>query len=255
MLSAVVLAEQDSYEKIMRNAPTATRSKNFFKLFVWNVFKTGKKEEFFKQWSQFQAIEAPDLVAFQEAVIIDDLNLCSIKSDCDFGLAFKYPSHHRNIKAGVMTSSKFPIAGGVTLHSDSLEPFLHTPKSSLINRIKIAGTEVLLVNTHGINFVGLNSYDIQLAEIVKYISAYQGPLIWAGDFNTWNEGRIKLLNRYIKKLGMKEIGFTNDTVIKRLLGRKLDHVFIRGLRAEHAHALKTTGSDHSPLVVELTLLQ
>lgn len=153
-----------------------------------------------------------------------------------------------------MSSSTFPIARGATLHSDSRGPFLHTPKSNLINRTEIEGAEVLLINTHGINFVGLQSYDIQLKEIAKHISNYQGPLIWAGDFNAWNGGRMKILNRYIKKLGMQEVSFANDKVIKRLRGNKLDHVFIRGLKASRAHALKTTGSDHSLLVVELSLI-
>lgn len=255
MLSAVVVSEQDSYEMLSRQAQSVSSSAGPFKLFVWNVFKTGKKDEFFKQWNQFQESESPDLVAFQEAVIIDSNNkkLCLLKSDCDFGLAFEYPSHHRDIEAGVMTSSKFPIEQGATLHSDSLEPFLHTPKSSLINRIDIEGSEVLLVNTHGINFVTLNAYDIQLKEIAKYIQSYKGPLIWAGDFNTWNGGRIQILERYVKKLGLQEVSFANDKVIKRLMGNKLDHIFTRGLKVSNAHALKTTGSDHSPLVVELAL--
>ncbi len=253
MMSAIIHSEEDSYFELTRAIESeVNHEKSEVNLLVWNIFKTDKKH-FSKEWERLKELEKPDIAIFQEAIVNDGPFLCLERSDCDMAAAFEYDKDGVVQFSGVMTSSKYPILSGRTIHSDSREPFLKTPKSSLLSKIKIDGREVMIVNTHGINFVTLNAFKIQIIELEKELMNFDGPIIWGGDFNTWAIGRIHILNNTISNLGMEAVEFENDHYIKKALGLKLDHVFSRGVTINKATAVRSRGSDHNPMVLNFSL--
>lgn len=218
---------------------------NELKVLVWNVYKFGKDrlpldyKNIITRWE-------PNLLMIQESVAPKGESYCLLTSDCYFSSAF----HKNDIHYGVMTSSRFPVSESYTLHSDLTEPFLNTPKASLVTTLETEQGQVLVINTHGINFVSLMAYDIQLREVVEKAKDWQGPIIWAGDFNSWNPGRQHLLAQATQALGLKDVLWMNDGLIKRFMGFKLDHVFHRGLSIKRAQVFRTKGSDHNALYFE-----
>jgi endonuclease/exonuclease/phosphatase family metal-dependent hydrolase len=116
-----------------------------------------------------------------------------------------------------------------------------------------------------------------LMQAVKQTAPPDAPVIIAGDFNDWTNALSSTLR---KKLGVTEV--FDDIVsprslgsyLRRLSGRgprltpartfpaalpvlKLDRIYVRGLRIEHAQVLHGASwarlSDHAPLVADLLL--
>lgn len=223
-------------------------NKKEVKLLIWNIYKEGKRN-FKESYKLFLEDSKPDILVLQEAVYPSGKDLCLTASDCYFSSAF-----YKGVKHfGVLTSSRFPVLEAKTLHSNKREPFLNTPKTSLVTIVETPSGSLLVINTHGINFVGLSAYEIQMQEIVDYAKSWDGPVIWAGDFNSWNSGRSKILEKATKDLRLKKIDLENDHLVKRFMGYSLDHVFTKDLDIVEARVVDTKASDHNPLILKINL--
>jgi len=139
----------------------------------------------------------------------------------------------------------------------TLEPVVSSPKVTLISRYPIRFSNKLLtvVNIHGINFVSNKNFRLELDRIYQAIKNYPAPLVFTGDFNTWNDERLDILAEYARKLGLLEASFNPDNRMT-FNGHPLDHFL-------HTKDMKVVdakvdgdyqGSDHKPLEVEVELL-
>jgi endonuclease/exonuclease/phosphatase (EEP) superfamily protein YafD len=117
-----------------------------------------------------------------------------------------------------------------------------------------------VVNVHGINFkIGLDDFRDQLGEIFERIADHRGPVVLAGDFNTWRERRLAFLVEKAEAAGLAAVDFSPE--IHRIESRSdnpLDHIFYsrdflspRTGSSDVLEEAKT--SDHRPLYVELRL--
>lgn len=245
-----VLPEGQSTVEITTHAQNSDTSE--VRLLLWNIYKEGKKG-FKNDLKRLLDDLKPNTLVLQEAYSSTDItqrktNLCLIGSDCVFSSAFNYDDYYY----GVLTSSLYPIVQAQTFHSDMTEPLLGTPKTSLVTELETSLGPTLLINTHGINFVSLIAYDLQLRELVKVAKSWTGPIIWAGDFNSWNPARMNLLERATQDLKLTQVNFPENHLIKGFLGFKLDHIFQRGFDVQEAKVIETKGSDHNALFLSLS---
>jgi endonuclease/exonuclease/phosphatase (EEP) superfamily protein YafD len=134
---------------------------------------------------------------------------------------------------------------------------VHSPKVTLITSYPIANTDKLLtvVNLHAINFVSSKSFRIEMQRIYDAIKNIPSPLVFAGDFNTWNNDRIVILDEFSKKLGLSEAKFSPDNRM-RFNGFPLDHfLYTKDIKITNARVDEFyQGSDHKPLQVEIEYL-
>jgi endonuclease/exonuclease/phosphatase (EEP) superfamily protein YafD len=144
------------------------------------------------------------------------------------------------------------------LTTQGREPLTATPKIALLTYYAWPNEhQILLVtNIHAINFVTLKIFEMQLNQLEAILIQHPGPLILAGDFNTWHQQRLNLLHAMKTRLQLKSVFFKNKQAIKRvLLSPPLDHIFYRGLCQKQAEVLAhIVSSDHAPLWVEFTPL-
>ncbi len=131
-----------------------------------------------------------------------------------------------------ITASKAKPHEQYSITTEGLEPVVKIPKTTLITTYKLLPSNklILVVNVHGINMVNLGEYKAQLFEIINNISGHNGPIIFAGDFNTRNKERLSFLLRELKdKLGLETVLFTKEDKkeIKRFFFSPfpLDHIF------------------------------
>ena len=135
--------------------------------------------------------------------------------------------------------------GGVI--SEEREAVWGTHKSLLLSDYRFAdGATLLCVNIHAINFRENSTYHKEKDRLRAFLSGYEGALIVAGDFNTWNGERMRKLLETSEELGLKRVPYTQG--VKQVLGRDLDFVFYRDLelleyRVDESHMI----SDHHPL--------
>lgn len=218
------------------------------RLLIWNIWKGRRGERFQKDF--IELMRDRDLILLQEAVqapwmsgLWEDPNH---PHEWHMATSFQWTSSHH----GVATGSLARPLDRKFVRGASRELFLWTPKVSLGTSYQVRGGKTLLViNTHVVNFTTTAAFVHFVEELITLIAGHQGPLVLAGDFNTWNFRRWRSLLEILLNLGLEPVTFGSDP---RLL--KLDHVFARGLEPVHAKVRDdVTSSDHYPLMVEFKI--
>ncbi|MCM1985128.1 endonuclease/exonuclease/phosphatase family protein [Lyngbya confervoides] len=230
----------------------------------WNI----AKQNYQLGWQQeFQAILRlydPHLVFFQEASLkwsgLDQIwasQAGAMLPALNWHFTPNVMNQRRRMASGLLTASTAESISQVCLHSHHREPLIKTPKAALITEYPIAGmtSTLLAINIHGINYVRSHQFEAQIHQMEAAISDHQGPLILAGDFNTWRPKRMQILLDCTMRLSLQQVTFSPSChqQLKRFLGSDpLDHVFYRGLQLDSQRTKvlgNFTSSDHTPMVV------
>jgi endonuclease/exonuclease/phosphatase (EEP) superfamily protein YafD len=110
---------------------------------------------------------------------------------------------------------------------------------------------LLAINLHAVNFTfGVSDYQNQLAALTQLMAAHDGPIIFGGDLNTWSPGRQQVLQHFTSTMDLVPVPFNLDHRVT-VLGRPLDHLYVRDLTWGHTTTRKVTTSDHNPLSATL----
>ncbi len=244
------LSKQDSSDLESRVCLTSDKNgaihhKNIHVL-TWNVFK-GRRAGWDQELNRFD--QTPTLFLIQEA----PFNLVK-GSILEKNQYLQYAKGIKTrIQTGVINSSS--ASSTLSCQLQHLEPWLRTPKASLITRYPFKNSEqqLLVANIHAVNFtLGTRYFSHQLRDIVTILALHKGPIIFAGDFNTWNPWRLSVLKRYISELNLKRVSFDINKV-KSFAGHPLDYVFYRDLTVLNHSVLEVDSSDHHALFVEFSL--
>ncbi|BAC92020.1 endonuclease/exonuclease/phosphatase family protein [Gloeobacter violaceus] len=230
------------------------------KILSWNVAKSNHDRRFTREFLSILEREQPDIVFLQEVRVDAETMRAVDLAGMHWSVAPNYKDTHLNAYSGLLTAARpAPIGQRVVLTHDT-EPLAGTPKASLLTEYPLPGRsrKLLAINSHLINFVDLPSFGAQLRQLEAIASRHRGPMVLAGDFNTWNAPRVELLEEIARRLGLKAVTFApaDRWLVKRfLLSAPLDNIFFRGL-SEKANATRvlrrTTCSDHRPILTELT---
>ena len=162
--------------------------------------------------------------------------------------------YYDGFEAGVLTASSVPAIFSCGLRTT--EPLIRVPKTILINLYSLTGSEqiLLVANIHGINFtLGTDTYTEQITAMSLIIEQHNGPMIIAGDFNSWSNERLAIIKVMTEKLSLKNLNYASKNRV-RIFGNALDHVFYSGLEILTEETIKVTSSDHNPIKVVFRLL-
>jgi endonuclease/exonuclease/phosphatase (EEP) superfamily protein YafD len=219
---------------------------------VWNTFK-GRRERYYDFLSEKTA--GADLVLLQE--FRHDPVLESSHRDIfagrDAGMAVSfYTRPNQEAPTGVCTVSSARSIKTLFLLSRYLEPVTRTPKMAIctsypIDSLDCAPEQSLLVlNSHGINFRLRKPFLDQMLQFEEHLRHHRGPIILVGDFNTWEKGRVRILEAVARSIGLTHISFPAG--IKAVSGHELDRVYVRGGAAvRQCVFVNRAASDHSLL--------
>lgn len=216
-------------------------------IFVWNVYKGLKADLFEHDFKKFGS--GKDFILLQEALVDNRMPLIWKHDFSTYEWHLAQSFHYKKSlnSTGVAIGSKYSPVNVDFIRAKTREFFWLTPKLTLFAEYDFAGQRILFVCTHVLNFVTTAAFAESLYEIAQRISQFEGPVVLAGDFNTWNIKRYLIMKNIFRDLKMDHLDLENDG---RLL--KLDHIFIRGievLKAEVHHNVR--GSDHFPLEIKL----
>jgi len=218
-------------------------------LLNWNAHKeTGL------QWLQElqRMISGVDLLTLQEGVLTSELrHLLSDGYGGGWILANAFTQS--DVHTGVLTASR--VQPDFFCSFRFAEPIIVVPKTVLISRYPLAGTTetLMLANMHMVNFsFATRAYREQLRNAFDLISQHQGPLLIAGDCNSWSDERQIIIQHFADELGAESVQFSVDGRTT-FFGHVVDHVFYRGLEPIESVALPVTISDHNPIRVTFRL--
>jgi len=216
---------------------------------VWNMFKGDKPD-----WQRDFLVlsKNKDLVLMQEVYLDNKMKSTFDKTDYQYVYAKSFIYNKTLISTGVATASRCASIKNISQRSIPLEPIVSTPKMVVITKYKTSfNTDLLVLNIHGINFVNYIKLATQLKQAYSIARHHTGPIIFAGDFNTWSKMKLYVLKRFAKKLNLNEVKFENDGRMKTF-GNPLDHVLYRGFKviSSKVHS-NIEGSDHKALDIKL----
>jgi endonuclease/exonuclease/phosphatase (EEP) superfamily protein YafD len=222
------------------------------KILVWNMYK-GENPTWAEDYEKLT--EGQDILMNQEMYLNDLMkDMFSKHEGYGYHTATSFIYLPSKTRTGVTTASRVRTTKYKPQRSRALEPAIKTPKMALETFYKIQGTdkELMAVNIHAINFVSTQALGSQLRDLAKDIKDYKGPVVFAGDFNTWSPGKLRLMRRIIVKgLKMKEVAFKEDHR-KKVFNNIIDYVFVRDLEVIDSKSYgDILGSDHTPMTVEL----
>lgn len=218
-----------------------------FDVLVWNIYKA-KRPSFYIEFPQYA--QGKSLLLIQEALTSGDLlsHLDRYPLEWSFAKSFSLPSGD---ETGTLIGGQANALTHYMYRSESREVYVFTPKAFNYSYYKVGPREqtLLVINIHGLNFVFNKYFKRQIYAAAEVIKNHQGPVIFAGDFNTHHAWRMNFLNNYLAKLGMQRVIFSQDN--RR---RALDHIFFRGLKLLESQLYRQSiGSDHLPLSANFSL--
>jgi len=216
----------------------------------WNIYK-GNGHNWQQDLSAFA--KTHHVMAIQEAMLIDELTVLLEKHE--FNWVMNTAFYLDGAAAGVMN-----VSSSDAVHScgfKTIEPIIRIPKSTLLSYYNIDGYDkkLLVANIHGINFtLGTASYREQLQALYQAAIHHDGPMIVAGDFNSWSENRMAEVDALVELLSLSRLEYpvNNKT---HLFGNAIDHVFFRGLELVDHQVHQVTSSDHNPISVNFRYRQ
>ena len=171
-------------------------------LFNWNVHKTRER-----RWREdFDAFASnADLVLFQEASLREE-TIAEIDSSKHWSFAPGYRKWGE--VTGVMTLSGIkPLTQCSFAHA---EPWLRTPKATSVTQYGLTDTDqtLVVVNVHAVNFSwGTGAFEKQFTQIRDVLENHEGPVILSGDFNTWRNRRVQIVQHLAQTLGQTAVAF------------------------------------------------
>ncbi|WP_299021708.1 endonuclease/exonuclease/phosphatase family protein [uncultured Photobacterium sp.] len=246
-VSANVLAPQFSYRCIESDIAMPLDTDGQFTVSVWNIYKQ-QRENWRTALDNFS--QDSELVLLQEASLNPGLR--DYLDDSSWKVRMANAFKFMNTPAGVMNLSS--VNAKKTCAYLAMEPWIRLPKSALLSEFALSdGSTLVVVNLHGVNFAfGLDEYREQLNSLKSVLTLHDGPIILAGDFNTWRQARMDAVNDFAASLGLSDVHLREDQRVK-ILGKPLDHLYYRDLSLLGAEAPKTNASDHNPIIASFSL--
>jgi len=227
-------------------APGALSPNRPLKVVVWNIHRNAD-EGWEADLSRFAS--ESDLVLLQEATLTGDLRTALARAGRHFVHADAWALD--DVANGVLTAST--AAPYEACVQRVREPLITLPKSVLIAWYRIEGrTDTLAVaNVHAINFtLELGAYNDQLDAVAAVLANHPGPVILAGDFNTWSPVRVDSLSKLAERIGLVEAQALRGER-SRFLGMPVDYLFVRGFTVDDAWVEGVRSSDHLPIRASL----
>jgi endonuclease/exonuclease/phosphatase (EEP) superfamily protein YafD len=230
----------------------------------WNTQK-GAHPQFNFDLAQLLERENPDIVFLQETRA-DLVQVEPMGGYFANGWSYPWPG---GMTVGVLTLSRISPVRIDPVSTRYREFFVTAPKVSLITEYRLPGGQSLLtVNVHLLNFERWGDLKIrdQLEDLKSILKFHSGPIIMAGDFNTWNQKKLQLVEEVTGELNLTEVmefpdgrttGDLKSDFINTIFGihskLPLDRVYYRGFSIDSARILPYESSDHQPIAVQLTL--
>ena len=222
---------------------------NTFGVLCWNVHKNNSVHANFKPFLQnFVNEKNVDFLLFQEANFRDDkhFTLTNFAFNAAANLEFRGEFY------GVLSASRVESTHAQAYLSEGKESIIGPHKSLILSAYPFEdGSELLVLNVHAINFRENKRYHKELERFLELIEHHEGPMIIAGDFNSWNRGRMQKLHDIIEKLALHAVPFKQVDAVKSFMGNHLDFIFYRGVELVDFHVHGDHGlSDHNPLYAQ-----
>lgn len=242
---------EDSHA-VLGSAGRGALNPNHVKVFVWNIYKAKKKG-----WLNDFVTHGKNSDIF----MIQEGNRNGVMEKAfeyfpgyrfDMGYSFILKKRRKYYPTGTVIGSSVEPRDIIVERTEDVEPIIETPKVNTIGYYPIEGSskELLIVNIHGMNMAGDEAFARHVDQCLEHVKYHDGPVVFAGDFNSKNQTRINYMISGLHEYGLVPVLFKNDERRRSKFSRKIiDYTFVRGLKIKDAWVLgKLKTSDHKAMV-------
>lgn len=233
------------------------------RLLVWNIHKEGNLESLQREFAQLWDTQKPNLILLQE-VRLDKASTALFNGQKHYGWELSANIYQPKLTAysGVFTAATAAPLDSRALLSEAREPLLGSAKPKLLSRFPLSNSDLtlLVLNIHAINFqLGIKTIEAQLALFKQRVQEHQGPVIVAGDFNSWSKKRLALIEQAAADMQLVQIDFGPQAAyLATTFGHPLDHIFYSNQYLDLIESSVDvfellSSSDHRALYAEFTL--
>jgi endonuclease/exonuclease/phosphatase (EEP) superfamily protein YafD len=229
------------------------------KIAVWNTFK-GRRERYYDVLTaQTTHAELILLQEFRHDSRLEATHQALFAGrDASMAVSF-YMLPNQQAPTGVCTVSTVRSIKTLLLLSRYLEPVTKTPKTAICTYYPIDHVDcpldrsLLVFNSHGINFRLRRPFLDQMLQFETQLRHHAGPIVLVGDFNTWEQGRVRILEAVVRRIGLTHVRFPLG--IKTVGRHELDRVYVRGGDVSLQKVIAdAAASDHSLLSFHYKIL-
>ncbi len=221
------------------------------RLTIWNMFKGLGGEHFYNDFRllSFQS----DLILLQEA-LLSRRSLMELSPEGFLGVHGASYERVDQLRDGVMTLGRMMTDDAPQrILCKYPEPVLKTPKAALVTSYALHGKseKLMVVNLHATLIRTIKRAIEELEHLMMQLPSHQGPIIFAGDFNTFTPRYFKAVAGKLEELGLSYVPIPGDP---RRPVDHLDQLFIRGLKVKEIWVeTRIKSSDHFPIRAVLDL--
>lgn len=200
-------------------------------------------------------IKTPHVIMLQE---MDEAGTDKIAQATGMDYVY-YPAsvHKHNKNFGNAVLSRYPIIRTQKLILPRRHPANNQMRIATKARLDVGGTAVCVYCVHTEVYLTSRQYRTdQIEAIADDINHAGEHVIVGGDFNTVRRSSIRRLVAYLGQMGLIRASKGVGPTVKKLRvsPSAADHIFTRGMNVVAAGRQKeTSGSDHYPIWVQLTL--
>lgn len=215
------------------------------RLTIWNMFKGHGGEHFYNDFRllSFQS----DLVLLQEA-LLSRRSLMELSPEGFLGVHGASYERADHLRDGVMTLARMMTdEAPQRILCKYPEPVLKTPKAALVTCYALphSSDRLMVVNIHATLIRTIKRAVEELDHLMNQLPQHQGPIIFAGDFNTFTPRYFQAVAGKLEELGLQYVPIPGDP--RRQMDH-LDQLFVRGLTVKEVWVeTKIRSSDHFPI--------
>jgi len=225
---------------------------DYFRISIWNLCKGAGGLMFEHDYRML--CYCSDIVIAQEAL----LSRHAMSMFCANGFESVHAASYRRrdgLRDGVMTVARVPTcAEPQRIICKYPEPIFKTPKAALIKKYPIAGMDegLLVINIHATLVRRKRAAIEEMQHLLERLPMHRGPMILAGDFNTFTPGYLRAVEGVLKGVGLSYVPIPNDP---RPTTQALDQLFCRGLEMSNVRVdTSFRNSDHFPILADVKVL-
>ncbi len=225
--------------------------KRQIRLAIWNLCK-GVGGQLFEHDYRMICYRA-DLILAQEALLSEK----ALAMFCEPGFEAVHAASYKRrdgIRDGVLTMAR--VCSSPVLHRIVCkypEPVFKTPKVALVTFYPVSGSShpLMVVNLHATLIRRIKFALEEIEHLIGSLPAHPGPMILAGDFNTFTAGYLRAITKSLARIGLAHVPIPSDP---RPATGALDQLFVRGVKVEKVYVDTTfRNSDHFPIFADLVV--
>jgi endonuclease/exonuclease/phosphatase family metal-dependent hydrolase len=258
LVSCAKVVNYDTVEGPLYFASSTTapaRSGDTLTIVTYNIEFASKIDEAIADLSMSDSIGDADLILLQE---MDYKGVARIARTLSYNFVYypavKRPENDRDFGNAIL--SKWPLREPEKVILPNLKPVRKMQRIATFTIVSIGDREVLVSSAHLEMFVmGRDRRVEQVDSLSRSIPENADYVIVGGDFNSFRTSTLTVFDSLMTMAGLHRAtgddGWTAAFAMFGIFKFKLDHIYLKGLRAvDNGIVYGTRGSDHRPVWVK-----